>query len=144
MVNRDVLEHASYQIGLKALIWRDGKFLLLKHHPSGRLDLPGGRINVDERDSDLMEVLQREINEELGKNFKIEVGGPLFQYRRYFFDQGYSVFVTVYEAKYLDGEAIISQDHEEMEWIDPTNWKFSLEDFFHPDEDKAFKKYFAK
>lgn len=142
MTNSDIQNHAVFQIGLKAMIWKDGKFLLLRHNPSGRLDLPGGRINIDEKDTNLMEVLDREIREELGEEFKVKVGVPLFQFRRNFLDRGYAVFITVYEAHYLAGEIIVSEDHQGMEWIDPSKWEFVLEDFFHQDEYEAFKKYF--
>ncbi|MCC6643286.1 NUDIX hydrolase [Candidatus Peregrinibacteria bacterium] len=142
MTNEDIINHASFQIGLKVLICKYGKFLMLRHHPTGRFDLPGGRMGTEEKTRNLMEILKREITEELG-GVEIEIGKPLFQFRRHFPDRGYDVFITVYEAEHISGEIVISEDHQKFEWMDPVNFDFTLEDFWHQEEYEAFRKYFS-
>lgn len=57
-----VTKHQSYNIGVKALIVKDDRVLLLRRHDVGKWDLPGGRINQGES---IKATLTRELREEL-------------------------------------------------------------------------------
>lgn len=135
---------ASYHIGLKILLSRGREFLFLTTAPDGRIDLPGGRIDGSEHYTPLEEILEREVREELGDSIRYKLGKPLFQFRRHFEDKGFRVFITVYEADFLSGEIQLSDEHSRYEWISAKNFAFKEEDFFHPEEFLAFRKYFEK
>ena len=59
----------KYQVSLK-VVFRDGDKLLAlakdKGSFAGHYDFPGGRIDLIEFETDFMEILAREIGEELG------------------------------------------------------------------------------
>lgn len=55
-------EHDLFQVAVKGLYYKDGKFLLTKDE-AGEWDFPGGRIHKGE---DLAQAIQRECREELG------------------------------------------------------------------------------
>ncbi len=73
---------ATYQVGLKILLKKEDKFLFLIDSSTGFLDLPGGRIDEIEHETQLTEIIAREVNEELGENIKYKLGKPIFQFRR--------------------------------------------------------------
>ncbi len=63
----DKKEHPKFEASIKALIYnKEGKLFFAKDN-SGRWDLPGGRIEVDET---VAQCLEREIKEELGVKVK--------------------------------------------------------------------------
>ena len=135
--------HLSYQVGLKVLLKKDGKFLFLKSPLGPCLDLPGGRIGRKEKDTPLTQVIQREIEEELGNSIKYKVEQPVFQFRRYFDYLDLHIFITVYEATFLSGEINLSSEHESYQWIDdPAALK--EKDFLSTEEFLQFKNYFEK
>src|SRR6185369_10316444 len=101
-------EYGLYHIGLKALIRKEDTLLLLRDKQTGHLDLPGGRINADEFEVPLVEILAREIQEELGTAIAYTIEKPLVQYRRYNMKHDMRVFITVYDVRYVSGDIILS------------------------------------
>ncbi len=137
------MAYANYHVGLKILL-RKGNDVLFLHSASKEfLDLPGGRIDDSEDSVSVIDVLHREIREELGGSVQYEVGEPLFQYRR-FVKNRFRIFLTVYDGVYLGGYVQISDEHSDYEWIDPQKRRFTVDDFFHKEEYEAFLKHFSK
>lgn len=137
-----------YQVTQKLLITNDKKQLLLLkdvNHPKW-WDVPGGRLNVQEYDIDLAEAVQREVDEELGADIKLDISrkpavlgrlrlfDPILQqpvYRR--------VFVVCYEAKYLGGEIKLSDEHTDYKWVDIDS--FNPTDQFKPGLERAIRQW---
>ena len=133
-------EFASYQVSLKVLLKKDGVCLFLRDAESGFLDLPGGRINHDERDVPIEKILQREIAEEIGGKVRYKINKPAFQYRAA--KDGQDIFITVYEAEYLSGEIVLSPDHNEIAWVDPKSFGTFKGSFLSQESYTALKNYF--
>jgi len=113
-------EIANYQVGVKALIRRGEEFLFLHfNNPSGGsyYDWPGGRIDVGEEDTPLMDILDREIREELGDTFTYTINKPAFTSRRFFPKAGLKIFLVMYETEFVSGEIKLSDEHGRFEWL---------------------------
>lgn len=134
--------HANYQVALKILLEKDGKFLFLK--VGSFFDLPGGRIDADEHEVELEKILKREVREELGPTLKYRLGGPILQFRRHFKKKDLHVFIVVYKAIYLSGKIDLSNEHTGFVWIDPKQKNFKKDNFFSKKEFLPFKKYFEE
>lgn len=127
-----------FHVGLKILLRKDGKYLVLRKK-SGHVDLPGGRIDNVEYATPLERVLAREIREELGQ-IKYRLGKPLFHYRAYVASRGLYVFVAVHEADYLAGRIRLSPEHRSYQWVDIGAFPFGRKDFRGEEVYTAFKK----
>ena len=134
--------YAIYHVGLKVLLKKGDEFLFLTDAVGKRFDLPGGRIDDVEHTTPLIEVIAREVGEELGEELKYKLGKPVFQFRRHFESKELHIFLTVYEADYLSGEIKLSTEHSNYQWINPRKVDLKEEDFFHKEEYLAFEKYF--
>ncbi len=132
--------YGIFHVALKVLLRKGDTYLFLKTK-KGHLDLPGGRIDNVEYETPLLEVIDREIREELGE-ISYKIGKPIFQYRRHFKDLGIYVFLTVYEAEFIAGEITLSDEHSDYEWINAKTHQFTLKEFYHREELAVFKKYF--
>jgi 8-oxo-dGTP pyrophosphatase MutT (NUDIX family) len=136
------MDFASFQIALKVLLKKDGEYLFLTDVNTGKLDLPGGRIDGAEYNTPLSEVIKREVGEELGNDLKYELGKPIFQFRaRIKNDESY-IFITVYEANYISGSIRLSSEHNKHHWIDIKGTKLQEGSFFNNEAYSAFKRYF--
>lgn len=105
-----------FRIPQKAVIVKDGKYLVLKraldskNYP-GFWDFPGGKLELGE---DPYESLEREVMEET--NLKIKVGKPVFTFSEMSWDQrGYVVFI-LYDCELVDGELKLSEEHTNSKW----------------------------
>lgn len=134
-------DFALYHVGLKILLWKGNKILLLRTAERKLWDLPGGRIDDVESKTPLMKVLKREVREELGSGVKYKIGRPAFQFRRFVYSRGVYALHTVYEARYISGKIKLSSEHASYEWIDSKRYRFAGKDFFNREEYNAFKKY---
>ncbi len=134
-------DYAFYQVAIKVLLRKGDEVLMLRTH-DGELDYPGGRIDTVEGEVPLMEILAREIREEIGKNVKYKIGRPLFQFRR-FHKQKY-ILQTVYEGEYLGGEPTLSEEHEKWFWLNPKTHQFKPREFCSREEYEAATKYFRE
>ena len=134
-------DFATYHVGLKILLEKDGKILFLKTD-SGKWDFPGGRIDDVETTAPLADILAREIAEELGQDLKYRLGKPVVHFRRYYSKIEQNIFLVVFEAEYVSGEVVISDEHESYEWINSKTVEFKKEDFMSEEEFEALVEYF--
>lgn len=132
-----------YHVGLKVLLHKNNKILFLKETIANRWDLPGGRIDADEGERPLEQIIDRELREELGSDVRYKLGRILFQYRRFVGERRIPVFLTVYGARYLSGKIALSQEHSSQHWVDPKKFEWEASDFLSREEYGAFKKYFS-
>ena len=105
------------QIGVKAIIEKDNKILLLKRsekyeHLSNAWDIPGGRINFGEEPK---EGLKREIEEETGLQLK-EIKQILDASTVFKNEEKHIVRIT-YLCTVEEGDPILSNEHTQIEWI---------------------------
>lgn len=138
-------EIANYHVGLKALIRRGDEYLFLHfRNPWGAsyYDWPGGRIDVGEEDIPLLDILQREIREELGADFRCEIGAPAFVSRRFFPDAGLNILLVMFEARYVSGDIKLSEEHGKFEWLTPDS--ADPKQFVNKDEYDAWIQYCRK
>lgn len=135
--------YAEYHVAFKLLLKKGDEYLFLKwpNFPT-RLDLPGGRIDNGEEEAGFKEIITREIREELGQHVGFSIGGPLFQFRRIFPKHGLKIFLTVYDGDFKGGEIILSEEHNELLWLNPHTDPLREDQFFNREEFDAFKKYF--
>lgn len=110
----------------KAIIEKGGKILILKTSDIDPVpfmwELPGGGVNWGEG---LGDGFKREIKEELGEGFEIEIGEPIYvsswihPYKR---DLAYSVWLF-YICKYKKGKVKLCSEHCDYKWIKPEEYK---------------------
>ncbi len=114
---------------------------------SGFWDLPGGRINRDERDLPLDQTIKREIFEEIGQiEFTVDprpVAAAVHVIPKEFhnFGEDMYVFIVLYEGEYSGGEIKISREHVAYKWIDLK--KAKPEEWFTGGLLAAVKNYFS-
>lgn len=107
----------NQQIGVKAIIEKDNKILLLKRsekyeHLTNCWDIPGGRINFGEEPE---EGLRREIKEETGLELK-EIKKIIDAATVFKNEERHIVRIT-YLCTVEDGDTNISHEHTHLEWI---------------------------
>ena len=143
----------NYQISLKLILQnQDGKFLLLKVEDGGKYhgyyDFPGGRINEEEFDIELSEVLKRETNEEIGIEAKYELTSktPIAYGRHESFSKRQNkiarCFYLVFEGKLLEGDIKISNEHASHAWMSYEEIKNNLNNLFVSGILECAKMYF--
>ncbi|MBK8399411.1 MAG: NUDIX domain-containing protein [Leptospiraceae bacterium] len=117
-------KHGLFQITQKVFI-RNGNFLLvMKDKKSGAGDLPGGRMNQDEFFEDWMDSLNRELEEELGSNFNVEINpNPIIVHKHLVNDGNHPCVIIGYDAVYKSGEISISDEHDFYKWVDISSYK---------------------
>lgn len=119
-----------YQISLK-LIFKNGngEVLLMKAQNkdtyAGFYDLPGGRINVDEFEVSLPDILRREVREEIG-DVEYDLNPRPVAVARHLIPASISVhkrdvhvLYLLYEGLYKNGEVTVSREHTGFMWVDP-------------------------
>ncbi|TGN17102.1 NUDIX domain-containing protein [Leptospira idonii] len=116
-------DHGFFQITQK-LFLRDGnKLLVMRDKKSGHGDLPGGRMNDDEFFDDWMKSVYREIEEELGKNVRIQVEPkPIFIHKHRVNEGNHPCIIVAYHAKLVSGEIQISDEHDYMNWVSVSDY----------------------
>ncbi len=127
-------EHDYYQISLRVIMKNNqGEILALKCPTTGSFagfyDFPGGRINKQEFKTPLINILKREIKEEIGNikyklsNQPVAVGRHLLQSKFSGLKKDQHVLYLFFEAKYIQGEIKISPEHTGYQWINMKNHK---------------------
>jgi 8-oxo-dGTP pyrophosphatase MutT (NUDIX family) len=112
----------KFDVGLKAFIEREGKLLVVRESNGGKWEVPGGRIDVGEEELAMHDILRREIDEELGKDFQLTMGEPFTSWIRPWTPPKTGlVYLTGYRCSYVSGEIIISHEHTETRWIAKTD-----------------------
>jgi 8-oxo-dGTP pyrophosphatase MutT (NUDIX family) len=96
-------------VGVKGLVLKDSRFLVLAKH-NGCLDLPGGKMEIDES---IIESLEREIIEET--KLSVAIIGPVahwsFLKKSEFQIKGFTYF-----CRYLEGAVELSLEHNIYFW----------------------------
>ncbi len=111
-----------FEVSLKGFIVRDECALLVREADTGYWELPGGRIDVGEEWQRHDAILAREIAEELGADFRIDVGEAAVTWvRRRPSDDTYQ-FIVGRVCWHLAGEPVISSEHDALMWSRPEEW----------------------
>lgn len=128
-----------YQVSLKLILKNDkNEMLILKARDNGAFagfyDLPGGRIDDNEFDVDLLKIMKREVTEEIGNVEVSIIPKPVATGRARLIKLDYKgdplrVLYIFYEAHYQGGEIVISEEHTGYKWIKLTEVK--LENYFN-------------
>ena len=139
------MERDLYFVAAKLLI-RDEDKLLITHDIFGDWDLPGGRIRKEEFDAPLESVIHRKITEEIGSDFKYEIGDPSVTFRVERIEQTINekvrIFAVGYAATYLGGDIKLGDHHDKYEWVDVRT--FNPEDYFTGGWLKGVQDYLVK
>ena len=112
---------AHPQLAVSAVIFRDGKVLLVRRARSpakGFYSLPGGRVEFGEP---LATALHREVREEVG--LKIEIVG-LAGWREVLpgaSGGGHYVIVS-FAARWSGNEVILNEEHDDFKWLAPDDF----------------------
>ena len=105
------------QLAVSAVIFRDGKVLLLRRAKSpgnGFYSLPGGRVEFGES---LATALHREVDEETG--LKIEIIG-LAGWREVLPGTGGGHYLIMsFAARWIDREPHLNYEHDDFKWLAP-------------------------
>ncbi len=145
--------HDYYQISLKLLLKnKQNEFLILKVENrskfNGFYDFPGGRIETDEFNTDIFEILKREVAEEIGLNcqYKILSDRPVGFGRHEDYSRTYQKNVRylylLFEAEITEGEVEISEEHTDFLWVSFETVKNNLDKLFVSGLLECAKMYF--
>lgn len=119
-----------YQISLKLLLKNaKGEVLVLKAvnngSYSGFYDLPGGRIDTDEFKMPFLEIIQREVKEEIGNDVNFEIKLKPISIGRHLVPASINrtgkdikILYVFFEGDYKSGKIEISREHTDYKWID--------------------------
>lgn len=111
-------------VGVKALIVREGKVLIIREAKydeglnEGKWDVPGGRIETEEN---LMEGLKREVKEEVGLDLSTTRILDVHETFREIKGEKCHIVRPYYMAE-AEGDIVLSRDHDRYEWVDPANY----------------------
>ena len=146
-------ERDFYQVSLKLLLKNnEGEILALKGVDNGSFagyyDLPGGRIDVDEFNTDFYEILKREAEEEIGNvkftiNMKpVAIGRHLIPCSISKTGKDIHILNVFFEAECEGGDVKISDEHTDHKWLDLE--KIELEKYFKSGILEGIKMYLGK
>lgn len=116
------MSHANLKVNIKAIMLNSkGKILALKAQNNGPMadyyDMPGGRVEEYELGIKLVDILDREIREELGEIQYTVEPRPLTALT-WTWPDGQSMVYIYYLVKYQSGDIRISDEHQSYEWIE--------------------------
>src|SRR3954468_4885429 len=111
-------EVQRFQVALKAFAIDGDRLLMVREADGDRLwELPGGRIDVGEENLSPIDVLLRELSEELGPEFTVEIGAPVTAWVRAPDPRrAMPVFLLGYRCRYTGGGIVLSAEHVEHAW----------------------------
>ncbi|TAK57926.1 NUDIX domain-containing protein [Patescibacteria group bacterium] len=129
--------HFLGQVNQKALIFKEGKILLLQYPKedlkvAGMWDMPGGRLNVGEV---AVEGLKREVFEETGQRIEIQ---KILTTGTFVNLSGKPNFFIIHQAVLVGGEQPLILEKSEVgafAWVDPKEF-FNLP-IIYPEYQKA-------
>jgi len=107
----------NFRNAAKAFIVRDNKLFMLKRRPNdphkpGKLDIPGGRLELGE---DPYSGLNREVKEEI--NSEVEIIMPI-DVQHFVREDGQKITLTMYWCKLTLDHIGLSEEHTEYKWMD--------------------------
>jgi 8-oxo-dGTP diphosphatase len=110
------MEDKRFAVATKAVIYRDGKFLILfkssiEDVNPNSYDIPGGRLQFGEK---LEEGLKREAKEEAG--LEVEVVQPTDAWS-FLKDEDTILAGITYLTVGKEGEVKLSEEHDSFEWL---------------------------
>ncbi len=108
-----------FEVSLKAFIVRDGRALFVREADTGYWELPGGRIDVGEEWETHAAVLAREIREELGADFLVDMTDAAVTWTRQRPTDGAFLFLVARLANPGAGEVALSPEHSAFAWLTP-------------------------
>jgi 8-oxo-dGTP pyrophosphatase MutT (NUDIX family) len=109
----------TFEVSLKAFVVRDGRALLVREADSGFWELPGGRIDVGEEWEAHDRILAREIAEELGPTFRLDITDLAVTWTRRRPSDGVFQFIVGRICRHAGGEPVLSGEHDALAWLDP-------------------------
>lgn len=110
-----------FYISLKAVVMSDDKVLLMQQQ-NGLWEFPGGRIDPGEETMSLESVLHREIAEECGPDFQIQIGQILRAWVSLYSD-GMHGLIVEHLCQYHGGDVVISEEHNDYRWMGRNEWQ---------------------
>lgn len=137
-------DHGFFQITQKLFLRRGDELLVLRDKKSGFGDLPGGRMTEKEFFEDWIESLNREMQEEMGSNFRYETNpNPIIIHKHKVIEGNHPCIIIGYEGKYLSGEVEMSDEHDYLEWVNVKTYDPStlFEDYMLDAVRKYLKEY---
>ena len=115
-------EEQYFLVGQKAFIANGKGQLLILSDPIQGLDLPGGKVQVEETNLD--DALKREVKEETG--FEVSVGEPFVRwYRKGTPNSKFSgepFYMIGFHCTVISGKLRLSDEHNRYFWIDKSNF----------------------
>lgn len=145
---------AIYNISLKCFLHNSKWEVLILKTPEtssfyGMYDFPGGRIDEDEFETDYIEILKRELEEEVWIS-QIEIEKKVVAIARHKAEAKFTsknipeyLFYNFFEAFLLENQEIkISHEHQDYLWVKLD--KIILEDYFCSWYLEAVKMYINK
>lgn len=110
-------ENQRFEVGVKAFIERAGKILVVHERPIDFWDIPGGRIQVGEEYAPLATILGRELKEELGSRFKVQIGPLIAVWTKRNRRTGGPILLLGFTAAWLEGEIKPGEEVGEYRWM---------------------------
>ena len=96
---------------------KDTSLLILqgssKMEREGLWGLPGGKIQTSEDSKSLEDILMREVHEECGNNFQIEVSDPFLTWRF----PSKDIFLVGFRCTHVQGDVELSEEHKDYKWL---------------------------
>ncbi len=140
---------ANYNISLKVFLKNNNWEILILKTPDTssyhwKYDFPWGRIDEEEFFVDLLDILDREIKEEIW-NIKYKINNKpvaVARHRAQYDTHKEDIFYPFYEAKILNWDIKISNEHNNFKWVDLSS--IILEDYFENGMLDAVKMYLNK
>jgi 8-oxo-dGTP pyrophosphatase MutT (NUDIX family) len=113
----------KFEVSLKAFVVRGKQALFVREADTGYWELPGGRIDAGEESAPHELILEREIGEELGPRFRIEIGTETVTWTRRRPLDGAFLFIVARMCKCRSGEIKLSHEHDDHAWMAADAWR---------------------
>ena len=128
------MKKINFRIAVKAFVVNKNKLLVVKRAKDevqmpNIWELPGGRLDQGE---DPYIGIIREVREETGLYIKPILPMSINHFQR---NDGQTITMIVSFCKPVGGRLSISDEHQDIDWIDLKESKQKLTDFFHKDVD---------
>jgi len=136
------MEDIKFFMATKAFVIHNDKVLILRESSKyadgvngGKYDVAGGRVKSGQR---FDESLRREIQEETGLGVIVQEPFFVNEWRPIVRDEQWQVVGVFFKCMADSDKVILSEDHDEYVWIDPSEYdKYKLIDNLIP----AFKAF---
>lgn len=137
------MAHALLKVATKLILTNNqGEILALEALSNGSMkgyyDLPGGRMDEEEIGKPFPEIIAREVLEELGE-IDYQLDPRPVTSLSWVWPNGQAITFIYYQAKFLNGEIKISDEHLSYKWLKLT--KASWEKHFTSYHKEALKNF---